>query len=47
MPVLRPQLTAAARSTRRGLGVVCSPSGLRGAGTELAWVAAHLAAANG
>ena len=43
MPVLRPQLTAAARSTRRGLGVVCSPSGLRGAGTELAWVAAHLA----
>lgn|GEM_PF-517091 len=43
MPVLRRQLTAAVRSARRGLGVVCSPAGLRGAGTELAWVAAHLA----
>jgi pimeloyl-ACP methyl ester carboxylesterase len=39
----RPALTAAGRSTRRGLRTVCSPSGLRGAGTELAWITAHIA----
>lgn len=37
------RLVGAARSTRRGLGAVCSPAGLRGTGTELAWVTAHLA----
>ena len=36
-------LATAGRSTRRGLRSVCSPSGLRGAGTELAWITAHLA----
>ena len=39
----RPVLQAAGRSTRRGLRTVCSPVGLRGAGTELAWITAHLA----
>ena len=39
----RPTLQAARRSTRRGLRTVCSPAGLRGAGTELAWITAHLA----
>ena len=39
----RPVLQAARRSTRRGLRTVCSPAGLRGAGTELAWITAHLA----
>jgi len=36
-------VTAAGRSTGRGLRTVCSPTGLRGAGTELAWITAHLA----
>ncbi len=36
-------LSAAGRSTRRGLRTVCNPTGLRGAGTELAWITAHLA----
>jgi pimeloyl-ACP methyl ester carboxylesterase len=39
----RHALAAAGRSTRRGLRTVCSPSGLRGAGTEIAWITAHLA----
>jgi triacylglycerol lipase len=39
----RPALASARRSTRRGLRTVCSPAGLRGAGTELAWITAHLA----
>jgi triacylglycerol lipase len=43
----RPALTDAGRRTRstvaRGVRTVCSPSGLRGAGRELAWVAAHTA----
>jgi pimeloyl-ACP methyl ester carboxylesterase len=39
----RPALRAAGHSTRRGLRTVCSPAGLRGAGTELAWITAHLA----
>ena len=39
----RSALRRAARTTRRGLGVVASPAGLRGAGTELAWLAAHTA----
>ncbi len=33
----------ASRVTGRGVRTVCNPAGLRGAGTELAWVAAHLA----
>ena len=37
----RPALTRAARTTRRGVRTICTPAGLRGAGTELAWVAAH------
>ena len=39
----RRALTQAARSTRRGLRAVASPAGLRGAGTELAWLTAHTA----
>lgn len=39
----RPALTSATRTTRRGVRTLCSPAGLRGAGTEVAWVAAHLA----
>jgi pimeloyl-ACP methyl ester carboxylesterase len=39
----RHTLAAAGRSTKRGLRTVCSPSGLRGAGTEIAWITAHLA----
>jgi pimeloyl-ACP methyl ester carboxylesterase len=42
-PVLALQLRQAGRSTREGLRTVCSPSGLRGAGTEIAWITAHLA----
>lgn len=37
----RPALARAARTTRRGVRTICSPAGIRGAGTELAWVAAH------
>jgi hypothetical protein len=40
---LASHLREAGRSTRRGLRTVCSPSGLRGAGTEIAWITAHLA----
>lgn len=36
-------LSATGRSTRRGVRAVCSPAGLLGAGTELAWITAHLA----
>lgn len=36
-------LLRAARTTSRGLAAVCTPAGLRGASTELAWVAAHFA----
>ena len=39
----RPALHVARRTTRRGLRTVCTPAGLRGAGTELAWITAHLA----
>ena len=43
----RARLVDAGRRTRttvaRGARTVCSPSGLRGAGQELAWVAAHVA----
>jgi pimeloyl-ACP methyl ester carboxylesterase len=39
----RRALSQAARSTGRGLRVVASPAGLRGAGTELAWLTAHTA----
>ncbi|CAN5157091.1 alpha/beta fold hydrolase [soil metagenome] len=37
----RSALARAARTTRRGVRTICTPAGLRGAGTELAWVAAH------
>jgi pimeloyl-ACP methyl ester carboxylesterase len=33
----------ASRTTRKGVRTLCTPSGLYGAGTEIAWVAAHLA----
>jgi triacylglycerol lipase len=36
-----PHLSKAARSTRRGIGTVCTPAGLRGTATELAWITAH------
>ena len=39
----RPALSRARRSTRNGMRTVVNPTGLRGAGTEIAWVAAHLA----
>jgi triacylglycerol lipase len=39
----RPALVRATRTSARGVTTLCSPTGLRGAGTELAWVAAHLA----
>ena len=39
----RPGLSRVARSTRRGVAGLCTPRGLRGAGTELAWVTAHFA----
>ena len=38
----RPALAGLVRSTRRGLSALCSPAGLRGAGTEAVWSAAHL-----
>lgn len=37
----RPALRRASRTTSRGVRTLCSPAGLRGAGTEIAWVAAH------
>ena len=37
----RPALRRATRVTSRGVRTLCTPAGLRGAGTELAWVAAH------
>ena len=39
----RPGLRRATRSARRGLAVLGSPAALRGAGTELAWLTAHVA----
>jgi triacylglycerol lipase len=39
----RPALARATRTTTRGVRTLCSPAGLRGAGTELAWVTAHAA----
>jgi len=36
-------LARATRTTSRGLQTFCRPSGLKGAGTELAWLAAHAA----
>ena len=39
----RPALARLTRTTRRGARTLCTPAGLRGAGTELAWVAAHSA----
>jgi triacylglycerol lipase len=39
----RPRLARAARTTRRGVETVCSPAGLRGTATEIAWITAHSA----
>jgi triacylglycerol lipase len=39
----RPALRRATRTTGRGVRTLCTPAGLRGAGTEIAWVAAHTA----
>jgi triacylglycerol lipase len=39
----RPALSRAHRTARRGVTTLCTPAGLRGAGTELAWVTAHAA----
>jgi triacylglycerol lipase len=37
----RPRLNKVARTTQRGVATLCSPAGLRGTATEIAWVAAH------
>jgi triacylglycerol lipase len=37
----RPGLSKAARTTQRGVGTLCTPAGLRGTATELAWITAH------
>ncbi len=37
----RPRLRYVARTTQRGVQAVCTPTGLRGAATELAWITAH------
>jgi triacylglycerol lipase len=39
----RPRLTRAARTTKRGVETFCTPAGLRGTATELAWITAHSA----
>ncbi len=39
----RPAVGRATRTARRSVRTLCSPAGLRGAGTEVAWVTAHLA----
>jgi len=41
VPDHRSRLARAARTTRRGLGTLLTPAGLRGTATEVAWVAAH------
>ena len=37
----RPRLSRTARTTRKGLQTICTPAGLRGTATELAWITAH------
>jgi triacylglycerol lipase len=37
----RPGLSKAARTTKRGVGTICTPAGLLGTATELAWITAH------
>ena len=37
----RPGLHQAARTTKRGVQTICTPAGLRGTATELAWITAH------
>jgi triacylglycerol lipase len=39
----RPALARACRTTQQGARTLCSAAGLRGAGTEIAWLAAHTA----
>lgn len=42
-PALNQLRATITRNTRTGVRALANPAGLRGAGTELAWVAAHLA----
>jgi hypothetical protein len=37
----RPRLQRVARTTRRGVETVCTPAGLKGTATEIAWITAH------
>lgn len=37
----RTRLTRVARTTRRGVRTICTPTGLKGTATELAWITAH------
>lgn len=41
---MKDAVTRVARSTRRGAGIALSPRGLKGAGVEILWTAAHVAA---
>ncbi|CAA9317268.1 MAG: putative secreted lipase [uncultured Frankineae bacterium] len=43
MTELRPALSRLGRTARGGVRALCSPAGLRGAGTEALWSLAHLA----
>ena len=36
-----PRLRRVARTTRRGIQTVCTPAGLKGTATEIAWITAH------
>jgi pimeloyl-ACP methyl ester carboxylesterase len=40
-PRLTRQVTQVARTTSRGVRTICTPTGLRGTATELAWITAH------
>ncbi|MFN2538174.1 MAG: lipase family alpha/beta hydrolase [Mycobacteriales bacterium] len=37
----RPRLARVARTTQRGVRTICTPAGLRGTATEVAWITAH------
>ena len=37
----RPRLQRVVRTTKRGIETVCTPAGLKGTATELAWITAH------
>lgn len=38
---VRSRATRVVRTTRRGVATICTPAGLRGTATEIAWLAAH------